>query len=85
MGVATVLLQSVIVITEPLPPIEPDPNRGRHLPRGPARRKTALLLRRHYYAGKSITQIAAEFGRSYGLVYNLLREVNTKFRPRSGK
>jgi transposase len=74
----------VIVITEPLPPIEPDPNRGRHL-RGPARRQTALLLRRHYRAGKSITRIAAEFGRSYGLVYNLLREVNTKFRPRSAK
>lgn len=79
------LLLFVIVITTPLPPIEPDPNPGRRLPHGPARRRTAKLLRRHYYAGKTIQQISDEFGRSYGLVHNLLAEVNTKFRKRSTK
>jgi len=71
--------------SQELPPIERDPRPGCNLPQGPARRRLAYLLRRHYRAGKSITDIAAELGRSYGLVHTLLKEAKTKFRPQGKK
>ena len=71
--------------SQPLPPIERDPRPGCNLPQGPARRRLAYLLRRHYKTGKSITDISLELGRSYGLVHTLLTEANTKFRPQGKK
>jgi hypothetical protein len=48
---------------------------------GAERRRVAADLADGYNAGATITALAAEFGRSYGSVHQLLVEAEVDFRP----
>jgi len=51
---------------------------------GADRDKVAAELRKQYYAGQSIREIAASTGRSYGFVHRALSETGTVLRGRGG-
>lgn len=46
--------------------------------------KLGRLLKRHYNAGKTITELAAELDCSYGFTRRLLLEANTRIRTTTG-
>ncbi|WP_084338801.1 helix-turn-helix domain-containing protein [Actinomadura oligospora] len=61
----------------------------RTLPRGTRvtgdqRIELAKELAPRYHAGESIRDLAAETGRSYGFIYNVLKEADVKLRGRGG-
>lgn len=49
---------------------------------GQPRTRLAAKLAKRYTAGESIRALAADIGRSYGLVYQLLQESGTTLRSR---
>lgn len=49
--------------------------------KGDARLKLAASLKTRYEAGATVRQLAAETGRSYGSVAELLRLAGTEMRP----
>lgn len=51
---------------------------------GTAREKLGADLRKKYEAGKSIRDLAAETGRSYGFVHRVLSESGATLRGRGG-
>jgi hypothetical protein len=51
---------------------------------GAARAKLAKDLRKQYEGGKSIRDLAAETGRSYGFVHRVLSESGVQLRGRGG-
>ena len=51
---------------------------------GGDRTKLAADLKRKYGGGKSIRELAAETGRSYGFVHRILAESGTSLRGRGG-
>ena len=53
----------------------------RRLPLGEVRRALALAYRERYESSLTISEIAAETGRSYYAVRTLLVEAGTRFRP----
>jgi hypothetical protein len=51
---------------------------------GGERNKLAADLKRKYTGGKSIRELAAETGRSYGFVHRMLSESGASLRGRGG-
>ena len=51
---------------------------------GGERSKLAADLKRQYASGRSIRELAAETGRSYGFVHRILSESGTTLRGRGG-
>lgn len=51
---------------------------------GPARANLREDLRAEYEHGRSVRQLAQEYGRSYGQTHKLLREAGTSMRARGG-
>jgi hypothetical protein len=51
---------------------------------GGERSKLAADLKRQYSSGRSIRELAAETGRSYGFVHRILSESGTTLRGRGG-
>lgn len=51
---------------------------------GEERIRIRQAMRDAYERGRTIPQVAAEFGRSYGTTHVLLHEAGTDIRPRGG-
>lgn len=58
-------------------------SKGRRIT-GNDRDKLAIDLRKKYDSGKSIRELAASTGRSYGFVHRILSESGTTLRGRGG-
>ena len=58
-------------------------SKGRRIT-GPDRDKLATDLRKKYDSGKSIRELAASTGRSYGFVHRVLSESGAELRGRGG-
>jgi hypothetical protein len=58
-------------------------NKGRRIT-GDERGALSHELRRHYEQGRSIRDLAADTGRSYGFVHRVLKESGAKLRGRGG-
>jgi hypothetical protein len=51
---------------------------------GAARAKLAAELKRQYQRGRSIRDLAREYGRSYNFIHGMLTEVGVSLRGRGG-
>jgi hypothetical protein len=51
---------------------------------GAARAKLARELKRQYQRGRSIRELAGEYGRSYSFIHGMLTEVGVSLRGRGG-
>ncbi|MFI0483627.1 helix-turn-helix domain-containing protein [Actinomadura sp. 9N215] len=51
---------------------------------GEERLRLAKVLAPRYQSGESIRDLAAETGRSYGFIYNVLKEAGVELRGRGG-